>query len=89
MIENLPNNRTNYLLIIDDSCTKKFWFCSQCGKCEVENELNKHIIDLFLNSPRKKLSQSEKIKLDNRDRKESIVDYVCVIKRKNTNFPDI
>ena len=37
---------------------------------------NKHIIDLILNSPRIKLSQSDNIILDNRDTKESIVDIV-------------
>ena len=50
---------------------------------------NKHIIGLILNSPRIKLSQSDNIILDNRDTKESIVDFVCTLKRKNTNFPDI
>ena len=50
---------------------------------------NKHIIDLILNSPRIKLSQSDNIILDNRDTKESIVEFVCALKRKNTDFPDI
>ena len=50
---------------------------------------NKHIIDLLLNSPRIKLSQSDKIILDNRDTKKSIVDFVCALKRKITDFPDI
>ena len=50
---------------------------------------NKHNIDLILNSPRIKLSQSDNIILNNRDTKESIVDFVCTLKRKNTNFPDI
>ena len=50
---------------------------------------NKNIIDLILNSPRIKISQSDKIILDNRDTKESIVDFVCALKRKNTDFPDI
>ena len=50
---------------------------------------NKHIIDLILNSPRIKLSQSDNFILDNRDTKESIVDFVCTLKRKNTDFPDI
>ena len=50
---------------------------------------NKHLIDLILNSPGIRLSQSENIKLDNRDRKESIADFVCALKRKNTNFLDI
>ena len=48
----------------------------------------KHLIDLILNSPGIRLSQSENIKLDNRDRKESIADFLCALKRKNTNFPD-
>ena len=50
---------------------------------------NKHIIDLILNSPRIKLSQSHNIILDNRGTKESIVDFVCALKRKSTDFPDI
>ena len=50
---------------------------------------NKHLIDLTLNSPRIRLNQSENIILDNRDTKQSIVDFVCALKRKNTDFPDI
>ena len=50
---------------------------------------NKNIIDLILISPRIKISQSDNIILDNRDTKESIVDFVCALKRKNTDFPDI
>ena len=49
---------------------------------------NKHIIGLILNSPRIKLSQSDNIILDNRDTKDSIVDFVCALKRKNTDFSD-
>ena len=50
---------------------------------------NQHTIDLILNSPRIKFSQSDNIILNNRDTKESIVDFVYALKRKNTNFPDI
>ena len=50
---------------------------------------NKHLIDSILNSPISKLSQSDNIILDNRDTKESMVDFVCAPKRKTTNFPDI
>ena len=50
---------------------------------------NKRLIDLILNSPRFRLNQSENIILDNRDTKESIVDFVCALERKNTNFLDI
>ena len=50
---------------------------------------SKHLIDLVLNSSRFSLSKSEKILLDNRDTIEPIVDFVCALKRKNTNFPDI
>ena len=49
---------------------------------------NKHLIDLILKSPRIRLSQSESILLDNRDIKESIVDFVCALKQKSTDFPD-
>ena len=50
---------------------------------------NKHLIDLILISPRTEFSHSDKNILDNRDTKESIVDFVCAPKRKNTNFPYI
>ena len=50
---------------------------------------NKHFIDLTLISPRIKLRQSDNIILDNQDTKESIADFVCALKRKITNFPDI
>ena len=50
---------------------------------------NKHLIDLILNSPRFRLSQLENNILDNRDTKESIVDFVCALKRKNIDFPNI
>ena len=50
---------------------------------------NKHLIDLILNSPRVKLGQSENIILENRDTKESIVDFVRALKQKNTDFADI
>ena len=50
---------------------------------------NKHLIDLILLFPRIRQSQSENIILDKRDTKESIVDFVCALKRKNTDFPDI
>ena len=48
---------------------------------------NQHIVELILNSPRIRLKQSEIIILDNRDTKNSIVDFVCALKRKNTDFP--
>ena len=45
----------------------------------IKTSNNKHLIDLVLNSPRIKLSQSENIILDNRDSNESVVDVVfCV-----------
>ena len=50
---------------------------------------NKHIIDLILNSLRIKLNQPDKIILGNRDTKESFVDFVCAVKRKNIDFADI
>ena len=50
---------------------------------------NKHLIGSFLNSPRYKLTQSDNIILDNRDTKEAIVDFVCALKRKHTNFADV
>ena len=50
---------------------------------------NKHLIDLILNSPTIRLNQLENILLDNRNTKASIVEFVCALKRKNTDFPDI
>ena len=51
---------------------------------------NKLLIDLILNSPRIQLSQSYSFVLVNRDTNEPIVDVVCALKRKNTEyFPDI
>ena len=47
---------------------------------------NKHLIDLILNSPRIKPTQSDNIILDNRDTKESIVDFVCTKKKETQNF---
>ena len=37
-----------------------------------------------MTSPRTKLSQSDNTNIDNRDTKESIVDFVCALKRKKT-----
>ena len=56
---------------------------------KLETSSNKHLLDLILNSPRIRLSQSKNIILDNRDTKEPIVDFVCALKRKNTDFTDI
>ena len=50
---------------------------------------NKHNIGLILDSLRIKLSQSDNIILENRDTKDSIVDFVCALKQKNNDFPDI
>ena len=49
---------------------------------------NEHLVDLVLNSPRIKLSLSEKIVFDNPDTEESIADFVCALKRKDTSFSD-
>ena len=56
---------------------------------KLKTSKNKHVIDLILSSPRIRLSQSVNIILDNRGTQESIVDFVCALKRKNTDFPDI
>ena len=47
---------------------------------------NQHIIHLILISPRIKLSQTDKIILENRDPKDSIVDFVCALKQKTPIF---
>ena len=68
---------------------KKFDSVHNAVNARLKTSNNKHIIELILNSTRIKLSQSDNILLDNRDTKESIVDFVCELKRKNTDFPDI
>ena len=71
-------------------CTKKnFDTFYSAVNASLKTSNNKHIIDLILNSPRIKHSQSDNNKIDNRDTKESIVDFVCALKRKNTDFLDI
>ena len=55
----------------------------------LETSSNKHIIDLILNSLRNDLSQSDNVIIDNRDTQKSIVDFVCALKRKKTEFPGI
>ena len=49
---------------------------------------SKNNIDFILNFPRIKLSQSNSILIDNRDTKESIVEFVGALMRKKTDFPD-
>ena len=49
----------------------------------------KHLIDSVLHPQKIKLSQSDKIILGNRDTKESIADFVCALKRRNTDYRDI
>ena len=68
---------------------KNFDYVYSAVNARLKTSNNKHINDLILNSLRIKLSQSDNIILDNRDTKESIVDFVCTLKRKNTDFPDI
>ena len=58
-------------------------------KASLKTSNNQHLIDLILIFPTIRLSQSGKIILDNRDTKESIVDFVCALKQKNTVFPNI
>ena len=70
-------------------CTKKFDFVYSAVIASLKTSNSKHIIDLILNSARKKLCQLDNIILDNRDTKESIVNFVCAFKLKNTDFPDI
>ena len=68
---------------------KSFDFVSSAVNAKLKTSNNKHLNELLLNSPRISLSQSENIILDNRDTQESIVDFVCALKRKNVDFPDI
>ena len=68
---------------------KNFVSIYSAVNAKLKKSNNKHLIDLILNSPRIRLSQSESIILDNRDTKESIVDFMCALKRKNIDFTDI
>ena len=67
---------------------KNFVFVYSAVNARLKASNKKHIIDLILNSPRIKFSQSDNLILDNRDTNESILDFVCALKRKNTGFPD-
>ena len=49
----------------------------------------KHLIASIWHPHKIKLSHSDKILLGNRDAKESIADFVCALKRRNTDFRDI
>ena len=68
---------------------KDFYSIYSAVNAKLKTSNNKHLIDLLLNSPTIRLSQLENIILDNRDTKESIVDFVCALKQKNTDFLDI
>ena len=70
-------------------CSKKFDSVYSAVNARLKTSNKKHIIDLILNSPRIKLSRSDNILLENRDTKEFIEDFVCALKQKNTDFPDI
>ena len=67
---------------------KDFHMIYSAVNAKLKTSNKKHLIDLILSSPKFRLSQLENIILDNRDTKESIVDFVCALKRKNTDFPD-
>ena len=54
---------------------KKFDSIYSAVNARLKTSNNKNIIDLILNSPRNKISQSDNIILDNRDTKESILDF--------------
>ena len=66
-----------------------FDFIYSAVNMSLKTNNNKNLFDLILNSPRIRLSQSENILLHIRDTKESLVVFVCALKRKNTDFPDI
>ena len=68
---------------------KFFNFVYKAVSSRLKTNNNQHIIDSFLNSPRIKLSQSDNFIIENRDKKESIVDFVCALKIKKTDCPDI
>ena len=73
----------------EEIAPKNFDSIYSAVNAKLKTSNNKHLIGLILNSPRIRLCQSENIILENRDTKESIVDFVCALKRKNTDFPDI
>ena len=62
-------------------------YCALNARLKTHN--NKNLFDLTLSSPRIRLSHSENILVHDRDTKESLVDFVCALKQKNTDFPDI
>ena len=72
----------------EEIVTKKFDSFYSAVNAKLKTSNNEHPIDLISISPRIRLSQSENIILDNRDTKETIVEFVCALKRKNTDFTD-
>ena len=73
----------------EETVPKNFDSVHSAVNARLKTSNKKHIIDIILNSPRIQLSQSDNIILDNRDTKESFIDFVCALKPKNTDFPDI
>ena len=74
----------------DEIVPKSFDTIYSDVNARLKTSYKKHLIDSNLISPRIKLSQSNIIILDKRDTKESIVVFVCKLKRKkNTDFTDI
>ena len=65
---------------------KNFAFIYCAVNARLKRKNNKYLIDSVLKSPRIQRSQSENIIFDNRDTKESIVDFVCALKRKIPTF---
>ena len=85
----LPKKKLEQKQEKEEFVPKDFDSIYSAVNAKLKTSNNKQLIDLVLNSPRTRLSKSENIILDYRDTKESIVDFVCALKRKNPNFPDI
>ena len=70
----------------DENLPEGFESICSAVNARLKTRINKHLIDLVLSSPRNKLIQSKNIIFDNRDTKESIVDFVCALKQKKYRF---
>ena len=69
-------------------CTKKIESFHDAVNARLKTNKTKHLLNLLLLSPRIKLRQSDNIIIDNRGTKESFVNFVCALKRKNNDFLD-
>ena len=68
---------------------QKIWKLYRKVNAETKSSSNESLINEIFNSPRIKLSLSDSILLDGRDKNVAFVDFVYALKKKNVECPDI